>query len=346
MKMRRCALGFAVALAGIPVLSQAAVADTEETEGPSAVDPALTQVVDAEEEVAPRGTEVVLDAGHIDMGPKFIDDQWTLMIRDDTDIEPVWRHLEDVVFQVNDGGIMELPDDPAYDFIGADGEVWVIPQTEIPDVVWLGWNTQDPEVTHRVQGTVSFVFGGHQGDGSFNVFVQAGNFGGPQELWTSAKDESQPISVELNNHTHANWIFTEPGVHLVRMSASATLDDGSSVQDTQLLRFAVGNETNPDDARPAAIGGEAGDDAGDNGEEETREAQGEEWTQEAEPEEPADIDEPSAVDENENVPAYVAIGLGALLLVAVVIALVVRNRNKQKREAAKAAVEAEAADRE
>lgn len=313
--------GLILALTPVGAASAVVMETTDEPTGSDPVDPALTQVVDTNEKVAPKGTEVELTAGHIDMGPRFIDGQWTLMIRDDTDIEPVWRHLDDVVFRVSDAGIMELPDDPQYDFVGADGDVWVVPQTEVHGVIWLGWNTQDPEVTQRVQGAVSLVYGGHEGEGSFNVFVQAGNFGGPQQLWTSANDVSQPISVELNTHTHANWIFTEPGTHLVHMTASAALADGTAVEDTKILRFAVGDAANADDARAA------------------------EWALEIEPEEPAAIDEPSAVDEDETIPSYVAIGLGAAVVVVLIVALVARSRSQKRRREVKEAVESESADR-
>lgn len=224
----------------LPVLlcaAQPAAADSQ----PNPSDLALTQVVEENEHIAPKGTAVEISAGHMDLGPKIIGGKWELMVRDDSGKTPVWRHPEDVVFRVSDKAQAEIPKKDEYSFINATGRVWVIPQQEIPGVVWLGWNTQSPEVARSVNGGVSLIYAGHQGAGDFHGFVQAGNFSGPQELWNSRRSVSQPIHVEPNTHTHANWVFTKPGEHLLRLSAQARLKDGTSVEDTKILRFAVGD---------------------------------------------------------------------------------------------------------
>ncbi|WP_455952441.1 choice-of-anchor M domain-containing protein [Arcanobacterium haemolyticum] len=210
----------------------------------SEADPALTQRVDADEVIAPAGKQVELDAGHIDLGPKMIDGKWHFMARDDSQATPVWRQIDDMLYRVSDNGILTVPNDATYSFIKSDDQkVWVVPQQEIPGVVWLGWNTQDPAVTENVNGTVTLTYGGHDGPGQFTAFVQAGNFGAPQLLWTSDKKEQQPIDVELHSHTHANWVFTKPGIHRVTLTAAATLNDGTTVSETKTLTFAVGSDT-------------------------------------------------------------------------------------------------------
>jgi surface-anchored protein len=66
------------------------------------------------------------------------------------------------------------------------------------------------------------------------------------------------VWVDVNTHTHANWVFTEPGVYLLRLLVTADLVDGSSVSDTQLIRLAVGTATDPADAFAAAWTGADG----------------------------------------------------------------------------------------
>lgn len=205
-------------------------------------DPSLTQTVNEGETVAPKGQSVEIDAGHVDMGPQLIDGTWTLMVRDDRDASPVWRHIDDVVFRVKDDAKMTVPEGEDYSFIGAQ-DVWVVPQTEVMNVPWLGWNTQSPSVAQAINGGVNLTYGGHQGEGAFSLFLQSGNFGSPEVLVDPKVETSQSIFVEPNTHTHANWVFTSPGVHLIKMSATATLNDGTTVNDTQILRFAVGAET-------------------------------------------------------------------------------------------------------
>ncbi|SJM54310.1 choice-of-anchor M domain-containing protein [Gulosibacter sp. 10] len=244
------ALTLAAALFGAPA---AAYADT---------DPDLDQQLD---DLGIVHGQHVLDAGHVDMGPKFDENgEWQLLIHDDAaradaNATSVWRYPEETVFHVGDEAILPAPDDPAFDFVGVDPgtDVWVVPQTQNEEVVWLGWNTQDPEVMQRLDRGVTLTLTGVQGPGSMTAYLQAGNFGGPELLWDSKNPEPQPIWVDTNTHTHANWVFTEPGVYLVQLEVAADLADGTTVSDTQLLRFAVGTATNPQNAFAATWEGEA-----------------------------------------------------------------------------------------
>ncbi|MFG6286042.1 choice-of-anchor M domain-containing protein [Actinotignum schaalii] len=217
----------------------------------TAVDPALTQTVSGDEQLAPVGTPVEISSGHVDMGPRLTDAGWDFLVRDDSGAVPVWRSVDDVVFRVGEAARMEVPATDAYSFIHASGPAYVIPQQQLADVVWLGWNTQDPGVVSRVNGDVALTYGGHAGEGQFTAFVDSGNFSGPTLLWNSEVATSQPVHVSLNTHTHANWVFTQPGVHLVRLTVSAQLTDGTQVEKTVTLRFAVGANTSADDARAA-----------------------------------------------------------------------------------------------
>ena len=244
MKTRRATFRGALLAAALVLLPTHAIA----ADG-GAVDPALTQTVRGDERIAGKGQKTVVDAGHVDMGPLFVNGTWQLMVRDDTAGEPVWRHIDDVVFNVSDRAKLHVPD--GYDFVGGT-DAWVIPQTEIAGVPWLGWNTQSPDVIAKVNGGVTLSFEGHQGEGPFTLFLQAGNFGKPQLLANSVIEQSQPTYVDLNTHTHANWTFTQPGTHLVRISVSATLKDGSTVSDTRVLRFAVGGGSSVEDAAQAS----------------------------------------------------------------------------------------------
>ncbi len=205
------------------------------------MDPALTQNVEEGEAIAPQGEKVSIRSGHVDIGPVFHEGQWRLRARDDTAATPTWRSLEDITFHLGEESVMNVPSHEDYSFVGAE-KAWVIPQTEVKGVPWLGWNTQAPAVVTRVNGGVEFTFGGHQGPGHFALFVQEGNFGAPRVLVDPSASMSQSIFVETRTHTHANWVFTEPGIHYVQVSVTATLSDGTTVTDTATLRFGVGSE--------------------------------------------------------------------------------------------------------
>lgn len=223
-------------------------------------DPNLDQIIDPDMPVVTG--ERVLDAGHVDMGPTFVDGQWRFLIHDDVAkadaaASSVWRSPEQTVFHVVDDARLTVPGDPAYGFVGAEpgSDVWVVPQTQDPDVVWLGWNTQDPEVMQTIDRGITLSLTGVQGPGVVTTYLQSGSFGEPQVLFDSRVTEPQRAWVDVNTHTHANWVFTEPGVYLLRVQADADLVDGTSVSDSQLIRFAVGTATAPADALAATWDG-------------------------------------------------------------------------------------------
>ncbi|MDY5142326.1 choice-of-anchor M domain-containing protein, partial [Actinotignum timonense] len=218
----------------------AAPGSTSGSGSSTAVDPALTQTVSGDEQLAPAGTPVEISSGHVDMGPRLTDAGWDFLVRDDSGAAPVWRSMDDVVFRVGEAARMEVPATDAYSFIHASGPAYVIPQQQLADVPWLGWNTQDPGVVSRVNGDVALTYGGHAGEGQFTAFVDSGNFSGPTLLWNSEVATSQPVHVSLNTHTHANWVFTQPGTYTVGLALNATATDGTRLSSTTTLTFNVG----------------------------------------------------------------------------------------------------------
>lgn len=216
----------------------------------------LAQVVSADEEVAAPGTEATIDHGHVDLGLLLVDGQAQFLARDDSAATPVWRDPADVVFDVGDNAQLTLPEDKAFSFVGAEpgSQVWVVPQTEQADVPWLGWNTQAPSLEENVERGVTMEFLGHQGPGEFSLFLQNGGFEEPQLLWSTATGAADGFWVDLGTHTHANWVFTEPGIHQVRVRMSgegAGESAGSEVAAEATLTFAVGAGTDVAQAHAA-----------------------------------------------------------------------------------------------
>lgn len=230
-------------------------------------DRALTQTLSAEQPVASGRTEI--SAGHVDMGPRFNNGKFELMLHDDHGESPVWRSLDEVIYRGSDKAILEVPNDPRYSFVGAPAgsKVYVIPQTETKGVIWPGWNTQDPQLVSKLNRGVNLTLEQVSGPGTFSLYLENGNFSAPQVLWSSTKSEPQKLWVEKNTHTHANWVFTAPGEYLLKVTASAELSDGSTVTDTRYLKFAVGDSASADalyameaQARGSASSGSASSD--------------------------------------------------------------------------------------
>ncbi|MCL3777471.1 MULTISPECIES: choice-of-anchor M domain-containing protein [unclassified Actinomyces] len=263
------ALGLAAPALPVPVLTAPALAAPATTsQGPAttalgaarpatttstaeAQDPDLQQTVTSGESIG-QGAAVI-DVGHVDLGPRYADGQWRVMMRDDSGPSPVWRDPGEVVLRVRDTALLPAPTDEAYAFMGAEeGQQWyVIPQTQAADVVWLGWNTQDPGVVSAVDRGVTMTIGPVEGPGRSWMFTQSGTFGEPLLLVDGQKHEPQDVWVDANTHVHANWVFTEPGVYTARLSFSATTPEGTELTGSTLLRFAVGDATSTDEALAA-----------------------------------------------------------------------------------------------
>ena len=211
------------------------------------VDP-LDQTIDPNQS---QGTgQVVRDAGHVDFGPTLNTGEWIIQIHDDTESPSYWRHLEDVVMKVNDPSILPVPDAEAYSFLAEEPgtEVWVVPQTQKTGVIWTGWNTQEPNVLNSLNLGTTLNILGVEGPGDVSVYLQSGNFGDPQPLWSTHEPFPQQTWIEVNTHTHANWVFTEPGIYLVEIQFDAELNTGEAVSARDTLRFAVGDATDPQEA--------------------------------------------------------------------------------------------------
>lgn len=217
MKKLAATLAVALVTALAPLTAQA-----------QATDAALVQTVTADEPVAPRGTAVKLTEGHADIGPVIVDGRVELLLRDDSATPPTWRYLEDVTVVLADEAVQTVA--KGYDFTGAHAgdTVWVVPQTEVTGVPWLGWNTQHPSLNGQ---DATLHFGTHEGDGDFSVFLQNGGFSTPQVV-------AETMFVPAGTHAHANWVFTAPGAHTVPLSVTV----GETTTEPVPLRFAVEGE--------------------------------------------------------------------------------------------------------
>lgn len=260
--MRFNANSLARCLGGRPIANQAASsaktpqpAATSATPGASATpsaDPALEQNVAANEPTSQ--TPAVIEAGHVDLGPRLIGGKLTVSLRDDSAASPVWRDPNKTVLRVRDGALIQVPQGEDYKFLADSKRVYVLPQTQKTQLVWLGWNTQDPAVTKLIQGGVNMRIEQVKGPGRSWLILQEGTFGKPKVLADSAAS-AQDIWVDTNTHVHANWIFSKPGIYLVKVSFKATGVDGKTYQATTTLRFAVGDATSTTNALKAQPSG-------------------------------------------------------------------------------------------
>ena len=210
-------------------------------------DPDLAQSVAAHEEWSNEASEI--SVGHVDLGPRLIDGQWRAGLRHDAESGAVWRDPNQTVLRVNDAAIMTAPDSADYPFLAdvAGKPVYVVPQTQNPNVVWLGWNTQDPAVTATIDRGLTMRVGPVSGPGRAWLFLQFGTFGKPLLLADSGAAPGD-VWIDSGTHVHANWAFSAPGTYTATVTFLGTTTAGEAVSASTTLRFAVGDAASASEA--------------------------------------------------------------------------------------------------
>lgn len=210
-------------------------------------DPDLAQSVSAHEEWSNEASEI--SVGHVDLGPRLIDGQWRAGLRHDAESGAVWRDPNQTVLRVSDAAIMTAPDSADYPFLAdvAGKPVYVVPQTQNPGVVWLGWNTQDPAVTATIDRGLTMRVGPVSGPGRAWLFLQSGTFGKPLLLADSGAAPGD-VWIDSGTHVHANWAFSAPGTYTATVTFLGTTTAGEAVSASTTLRFAVGDAASASEA--------------------------------------------------------------------------------------------------
>ena len=210
-------------------------------------DPDLAQSVAAHEEWSNEASEI--SVGHVDLGPRLIDGQWRAGLRHDAESGAVWRDPNQTVLRVSDAAIMTAPNSADYPFLAdvAGKPVYVVPQTQNPGVVWLGWNTQDPAVTATIDRGLTMRVGPVSGPGRAWLFLQSGTFGKPLLLADSGAAPGD-VWIDSGTHVHANWAFSAPGTYTATVTFLGTTTSGEAVSASTTLRFAVGDAASASEA--------------------------------------------------------------------------------------------------
>lgn len=323
--MARAVRAGAALVTGI-ALAAAAWGAAQAAPGDGSEDPNLAQSVTADEASAAGPASIAI--GHADVGPRLVDGAWSVQVRDDSGSAPVWRDPNETVLVVTDDALLDAPTDEAYSFMGAtEGERWyVIPQTQNPRVVWLGWNTQDPGVTSLIDRGATMTIGPVTGPGKSWMFLHHGTFGEPLLLVDGQKSEAQGVWVDVNTHVHANWVFTEPGVYTAALTMSADTVDGSTVSASTTLRFAVGSSTSVDEALTAPVADHGAGTAQEQSAHETHNA-----------------DAASPSSEPATAPAWMwGAGIAALVIICALIIVIVVMARRSAAERSQAIEEARA----
>lgn len=197
----------------------------------------------------------VLSAGHVDgINPVLEGGELRVTVRDDTSPpNDVVRAVDDVIFHGTPAHHRSIPTSGYYDFGFLDhpsGTFWHLPSNNQVDKLFLGWGTESPTLREggvsRFDGPLQLSLVGYEGPGYFYLYqlgdeeIQMLASGAPMAGVTNRWNEPIPT------HVHANWAFSEPGLHKLQFRVSGKLAGGETVSDTQEYRFFIGEPTGID----------------------------------------------------------------------------------------------------
>lgn len=152
------------------------------------------------------------------------------------------------VFNLQDRADTRVSVPAGFDFLGAEGAtIWLAPQTQVAEVLWPGWNTEDIRPGELVNDTLTLELVKTKAPegGAVEVF-QSSPFG--TERVFSSREKLPALQQPVGSHVHANWAFTATGTYELTFRASATRADGTPVSTEQTYTFVVGQ-------LPAELGG-------------------------------------------------------------------------------------------
>lgn len=197
-----------------------------------------------------------LYTGHTDVGIAYdaTANEWELHVHDeetDTEFFPATDALLMVKYQAH----TTVPVSAAWNFLGSAGSsTWILPNTENPDLLFLGIGAEEIEPGIFVGDSFSLALRGVSGPGNFALF-DLDTFGDPTVRWNSADGftGADVLSVVTGGHSHFNWAFSAPGDYIVTLEASgiSTLNGATSSGDVNYL-FRV--EAVPEPATGALAG--------------------------------------------------------------------------------------------
>jgi surface-anchored protein len=173
------------------------------------------------------GLPTVLSKGHVDVvDVGYEDGELELSVHDES-VEPdVERDPRGVVFVVKSRARTQIPDDPAFSFLGAPGaKAWVLPQVQDPELLWPGFSTEELEPGVFAGDSVRVTLRSVIGPDGFSVFG-SDPFGAPLERLDSEDGLPDVLDLPIGTHEHDNWAFERPGLYLLTFQATARLLDG------------------------------------------------------------------------------------------------------------------------
>ena len=199
------------------------------------------------------GDPVVLTTEHVDLiAPVYESGELELRAKVGTAADHTFHDPADVLVHVLPAAASTVPNGDTYAFLGTAGApLWLIPETQNPEVVWAGWSTEELAAGTFAGDSVDMRLVGAEGPGTVEVFQTTG-FGSITRIFSS--EESLPARQQsVGQHVHANWAFSAEGSYTLSFEVSATTADGAAVTTGPVeYSFLVGEASGTATTTPSA----------------------------------------------------------------------------------------------
>lgn len=192
--------------------------------------------------VAQAAQPVTISTGHVDvLDVELHGDHFHIHVHHEADGEETLYDPSDVVLQALPESETAVPDDERFSFLGEPGApVWVLPQTQNPDLLFAGLSAEDVAPGATEGDIVRFELIDLQGPGDFSVFDVDAN-GAPVIRFDSGDGEPDVTEISAGSHVHTNWAFEAPGDYVATIEVSTILVDGTEISSGPLeVSFTVG----------------------------------------------------------------------------------------------------------
>ncbi|SDT32311.1 choice-of-anchor M domain-containing protein [Jiangella sp. DSM 45060] len=174
------------------------------------------------------GDPVVLTNEHVDLlAPRLDGSGLDLRAKVGSATDHTFYDPGDVLVHVGPAAQSTVPSGDTYGFLGSAGSpLWLIPETQNPEVVWAGWSTEELAAGTLAGDAVELRLVGAEGPGTVEVFQTTG-FGDISRIFSS--EESLPARQQsVGQHVHANWAFSAAGSYTLTFEVSGALTGGGA----------------------------------------------------------------------------------------------------------------------
>jgi surface-anchored protein len=199
--------------------------------------------------VAPAHAAVTLDVGWVDgIWVEYVNRNLEFWVGDHTGPTLIARNPADVILRARPESQLTVPPSPNPTCLGTPGSpVWILPQIQNPNLLWLGWSAitipSGTLVNNQVLLTINARANVRPPAGSNGVFcVYSKSAFSTTKLFdgSAAFPQSVAIPVGANGQRNMNWAFTASGTWEVDFTVTGTPVGGTTQILTKTYTFSVG----------------------------------------------------------------------------------------------------------